>query len=422
MGRQGARPPPRHERGRASRRRPHDAPPREVRLRGRRGPGGPARPGGPGRAGRRGRRPDHARLGDARQQRGRHASSRSARSPTACAPGGASSSTSTRSRRRRRWTWTWASSARTWSRSRPTSSRGPRASGALWVRRGTQLLAQVHGGSQERHRRAGTENVAGAVGMSVAYECACADRPTTAIRLRALRSRLAAACLAVDGVELTGHPTERLPGLLSLLVRGADGVAISVALDLDGIAASTGSACATGSPEPSHVLTAMGYTDAEALGALRLSLGRATTDAEVSEACLVVPRVIAAIRDGLGRPGRGSAGRAAGGLSRHGARPRRDVGRGRQLGRRRPRGGGWPRRGRRLDARPRGRGRLLGAEEELLLRGRGRGRAARRGPARRPVLRPQPGARVRGRRDRGRSSPPTSAARRPARAWTATAP
>jgi cysteine desulfurase len=175
---------------------------------------------------------------------------------------------------------------------------GPKGMGALWIRRGTQLLAQLHGGSQERHRRAGTENVAGAVGMAVAYECACADRPTTAIRLRALRSRLAAACLAVDGVELTGHPTERLPGLLSLCVRGADGVAISVALDLDGIAASTGSACSTGSPEPSHVLTAMGYTGAEALGALRLSLGRATTDAEVAEACLVVPRVIAEIRDG----------------------------------------------------------------------------------------------------------------------------
>ncbi len=175
---------------------------------------------------------------------------------------------------------------------------GPKGAGALWIRRGTQLLAQVHGGSQERHRRAGTENVAGAVGMAVAYECACADRPTTAIRLRALRSRLAAACLAVDGVEITGHPTERLPGLLSLRVRGADGVAISVALDLDGIAASTGSACSTGSPEPSHVLTAMGCTDAEALGALRLSMGRATTDAEVGEACLVVPRVIAEIRDG----------------------------------------------------------------------------------------------------------------------------
>jgi cysteine desulfurase len=175
---------------------------------------------------------------------------------------------------------------------------GPKGVGALWVRRGTQLLAQVHGGSQERHRRAGTENVAGAVGMAVAYECACADRTATAIRLGALRSRLAAACLGVDGVEQTGHPTERLPGLLSLLVRGADGVAITVALDMDGIAASTGSACATGSPDPSHVLVAMGYTEAEAHGALRLSLGRATTDAEVSEACLVVPRVIAAVRDG----------------------------------------------------------------------------------------------------------------------------
>ncbi len=175
---------------------------------------------------------------------------------------------------------------------------GPKGVGALWVRRGTQLLAQVHGGSQERHRRAGTENVAGAVGMAVAYECACADRTATAIRLAALRSRLAAACLAIEGVELTGHPTERLPGLLSLLVRGADGVAITVALDMDGIAASTGSACTTGSPDPSHVLVAMGYTEAEAQGALRLSLGRATTDAEVSEACLVVPRVIAAVRDG----------------------------------------------------------------------------------------------------------------------------
>ncbi len=175
---------------------------------------------------------------------------------------------------------------------------GPKGVGALWIRRGTQLIAQLHGGSQERHRRAGTENVAGAVGMSVAYECACADRPSTAIRLGALRARLAAACLAVDGVEITGHPTERLPGLLSLLVRGADGVAISVALDLDGIAASTGSACATGSPEPSHVLTAMGYSDLEARGALRFSLGRATTDVEVAEACLVVPRVIAEVRDG----------------------------------------------------------------------------------------------------------------------------
>ena len=175
---------------------------------------------------------------------------------------------------------------------------GPKGVGAVWVRRGTPLLAQVHGGSQERHRRAGTEDVAGAVGMAVAYELACAEKPATRARLAGFRARLAAACGAVDGVELTGHPTERLPGLLSLLCRGADGTAVAVALDLEGIAVSTGSACASGDPEPSHVLLAMGYARDEATSALRLSLGRATTPAEVDEAGRVVPRVIAALRDG----------------------------------------------------------------------------------------------------------------------------
>jgi cysteine desulfurase len=175
---------------------------------------------------------------------------------------------------------------------------GPKGVGALWVRRGTPLLAQLHGGSQERHRRAGTENVAGAVGMAKAYALACRAKPATRRRLADLRGRLQAACLAVDDVELTGHPTERLAGLLSLLVRRADGVAASVALDLEGIACSTGSACATGSPEPSHVLTAMGIPDADAMGALRLSLGRGTTDAEIDAAVAVVPRVLAETRDG----------------------------------------------------------------------------------------------------------------------------
>lgn len=175
---------------------------------------------------------------------------------------------------------------------------GPKGVGALWIRRGTPLLAQLHGGSQERHRRAGTENVAGAVGMAEAYALACAEKPATRERLAALRERLGAACLAVDGVDLTGHPAERLPGLLSLLVRGADGAAVAVALDLAGIAASTGSACATGSPEPSHVLTAMGIGPAEAMGALRLSLGRSTTADEVDAAIEVVPRALSDVRDG----------------------------------------------------------------------------------------------------------------------------
>jgi cysteine desulfurase len=175
---------------------------------------------------------------------------------------------------------------------------GPKGVGALWIRRGTPLLAQLHGGSQERHRRAGTENVAGAVGMATAYALACRAKPATRARLADLRGRLQAACLAVDGVELTGHPTDRLPGLLSLLARRTDGVAASVALDLEGIACSTGSACATGSPEPSHVLTAMGIPNVDAMGALRLSLGRGTTEAEIEAAAAVVPRVLADARDG----------------------------------------------------------------------------------------------------------------------------
>jgi cysteine desulfurase len=175
---------------------------------------------------------------------------------------------------------------------------GPKGTGALWVRRGISLLAQLHGGSQERHRRAGTENVAGAVGMATAYGLACRDKPATRERLASLRARLQAACLAVDGVELTGHPTDRLPGLLSLLVPGADGEAASVALDLEGIACSTGSACATGSPEPSHVLTAMGVGEADAMGALRLSLGRTTSALEVDAAVALVPRVLAEVRAG----------------------------------------------------------------------------------------------------------------------------
>jgi len=169
---------------------------------------------------------------------------------------------------------------------------GPKGTGALWIRKGTHILAQQHGGSQERHRRAGTENVAGAVGMAAAFELVAAERPATAEHVRALRDRLAAALLPVDGVELTGHPTERLPHILSVVARGIDGGSVVLALDLEGIAASTGSACSSGSSEVSHVLTAMGYPADEARGALRISLGRTTTEAEVDEACRVVPDVL----------------------------------------------------------------------------------------------------------------------------------
>jgi cysteine desulfurase len=175
---------------------------------------------------------------------------------------------------------------------------GPKGMGALFVRHGTHILAQQHGGSQERHRRAGTENVAGAVGLAAAYELTCDERAATAKRVRRGRERLTAAVLDVEGTELTGHPTDRLPGLLSIIARDTDGGSVAVALDLEGIAGSVGSACTTGSTEVSHVLAAMGYPDDEARGALRLSLGRTTTDAEVDLAVEIVPRILASMRRG----------------------------------------------------------------------------------------------------------------------------
>ena len=175
---------------------------------------------------------------------------------------------------------------------------GPKGVGALYVRHGTHILAQQQGGSQERHRRAGTEDVAGAVGLAVAFELTCAERAETTARLRDQRDRLAAAVLAVPGTEPTGHPTERLPGLLSIVARETDGASVAMSLDLEGIACSVGSACTTGSTEVSHVLTAMGYPEEEARGALRLSLGRTTTDDEVAAACDIVPRVVASMRIG----------------------------------------------------------------------------------------------------------------------------
>jgi cysteine desulfurase len=175
---------------------------------------------------------------------------------------------------------------------------GPKGVGVLYLRHGTHILSQQQGGTQERHRRAGTENVAGAVGLATAYDLSCEERPETVRRLRRQRDRLKGALLAVDGAELTGHPKDRLPGLLSIIARDTDGASVALSLDLEGIACSVGSACTAGSTEVSHVLSAMGYPDEEARGALRLSLGRTTTDAEIETACDVVPRVIASMRVG----------------------------------------------------------------------------------------------------------------------------
>jgi cysteine desulfurase len=170
---------------------------------------------------------------------------------------------------------------------------GPKGLGVMFVRHGTNLLAQQQGGAQERYRRAGTENVAGAVGMARALELSVAEQTETVARLAELRRALTAAVGAADGVQETGHPTERLPGLASFVAPGLDGNAVTIALDLAGVACSTGSACVSGSNEVSHVLTAMGYPEEEAKGALRFSLGRTTTAAEIAEAADLIVGTIA---------------------------------------------------------------------------------------------------------------------------------
>ncbi len=169
---------------------------------------------------------------------------------------------------------------------------GPKGVGALYVRHGTNILAQQQGGAQERYRRAGTEDVAGSTGMAVALETAVAEMGDVEPNLAALRSRLLAEIRTLDGVEETGHPVDRLPSIVSLIARGVDGPSLVMALDLAGVACSTGSACATGSNEPSHVLQAMGYPEDEARGALRLSLGRTTTAEDVARAGELVVQAI----------------------------------------------------------------------------------------------------------------------------------
>jgi cysteine desulfurase len=176
---------------------------------------------------------------------------------------------------------------------------GPKGVGALFVRQGTPLLAQLSGGSQERQRRAGTENVAGVIGFARAVELAQADsaaREAENARLASLRDALITGLGAMPGVTLTGHPDERLSNNASFVVEGVEGGDLVAALDLEGIATSTGSACTTGSTEPSHVLLAMGIEPQLAHGSLRLTAGLGTTQDEVQRTIEVVGSVLPRMR------------------------------------------------------------------------------------------------------------------------------
>jgi cysteine desulfurase len=172
---------------------------------------------------------------------------------------------------------------------------GPKGVGALYVRRGTRMAPFLRGGGQERQRRAGTENVAGIVGFGVAADLAREDLDAEAARLAALRDRLEARLLAIPGTRRNGEGP-RVPNTANVSFDGLDAEALLIALDLEGVAASTGAACAAGGIEPSHVLSAMGFPAERVQSSLRLSLGRPTTVADVDRAAEVVAAVVRRMR------------------------------------------------------------------------------------------------------------------------------
>lgn len=177
---------------------------------------------------------------------------------------------------------------------------GPKGVGALYVRRGTPLLPLIYGGGQERERRSGTENVAGAVGMAVALALADQERATEAPRLIALRDQLISGVLErVPGAHLTGHPVERLPGHVSFYLEGVTGESVLVNLDMAGVACSSGSACEAGSTEPSHVLTAIGLPPALAKNGLRMTLGRENTEEDIEYVLSILPGIVEELRSGV---------------------------------------------------------------------------------------------------------------------------
>jgi cysteine desulfurase len=159
---------------------------------------------------------------------------------------------------------------------------GPKGVGALYVKKGVRLRRLIHGGAQERQLRAGTENVAGIVGLAKALELAIAGLEESLPRMVKLRDYLLTELFSrIDHVKLNGHPTKRLPGNVNVSFEFVEGESILLNLDLKGIAASSGSACTSGSLDPSHVLLAMGLPHELAHGSLRLTIGRENTKAEL---------------------------------------------------------------------------------------------------------------------------------------------
>jgi cysteine desulfurase len=174
---------------------------------------------------------------------------------------------------------------------------GPKGVGALVARRGTTVRPIIHGGGQERNRRSGTYNVAGIVGMAAAMRATVAEREATVNRVARLRDRLADGLLStIDGAAETGSRATKVAGNCHMTFEGVEAEALLVLLDAAGVYASAGSACTSGAVEPSHVLEAMGVPRAMGLGALRLSLGTESTDADVDLALEAVPAAVTRLR------------------------------------------------------------------------------------------------------------------------------
>ena len=177
---------------------------------------------------------------------------------------------------------------------------GPKGVAGLYIRKGTKMVSVQHGGEHERRRRAGTENVPGIVGLGKAVEVRGREMKDEAMRLTALRDRLWEGVRArVPDVRLNGHPTERVPGTANISYKNVESESIVLGLDLKGIAVSAGSACTSGSVEPSYVLVAMGVPIEWAMGAVRASLGRSTTADDIDYVVESVEPIVRKLRAAL---------------------------------------------------------------------------------------------------------------------------
>jgi cysteine desulfurase len=174
--------------------------------------------------------------------------------------------------------------------------RGPKGVGVLYVKKGIFIPPMIHGGGQEKKKRSGTENVAGIVGMAAALEEACANMESNASRISGMRDRLIEEFLKIEHSALTGDPVNRLPGIASFVFVGVEGESMILTLDGAGICASSGSACSSGSLDPSHVLMSIGLTHEVAHGSVRFSLGEDNTEEDIQYIIEKLPPIISRLR------------------------------------------------------------------------------------------------------------------------------